>query len=105
MDTTFSQSRILPEVILSILGLLEADKDLDSWKLSRTVAGKFSLSIDHVPTTGGLTKRRLPGLVSLRQDSVTAPVRTPAKPKRKKQKSPAQRKRDRERKRKWRLKR
>ena len=84
MDTTFSQSRILPEVILSILGLLEAHKGLNSWKLSRTVAGKFSLSIDHIPATGGLTKSRLPGLVSLRQDSVTAPVHTPAKPKRKK---------------------
>ena len=83
MNTTFSQSRILPEVILSILGLLEADKVLNFWKLSRIVAGKFSLSIDHVSATGDLTKRRLPGLVSLRQDSITGPVHTPAKPKRK----------------------
>ena len=52
MDITFNQSRILPEVILNVLGLLKADKGLDSWKLSRTVAKNFSLSTDHVPATG-----------------------------------------------------
>ena len=83
MDTTFSQLRILPEAILIVLGLLETDKSLNSWKLSWTPAGKFSLSIDHDPTTGGLMKcQTLAGLVS-RQDSVTAPEHNQTKPKRK----------------------
>ena len=56
MDTEVSQSMILPEVVLNILGLLEAEKGLNSWKLSQRVGGKFSLSFDHVPATGGLTK-------------------------------------------------
>ena len=40
-------SKILPEVFLNIIGLLEADKSRNDWKLTRSPNGKLSLLIDH----------------------------------------------------------
>ena len=100
-----NHSNVLPGVFLSILGLLAADKNLTSWKLSRPHAGKFSLWISHSPAKSGSAEQHLilPGSKTRKQDTVTACVtKSPIAPKpKRKRKSPAQRKRDRERFIKW----
>ena len=96
-------SRVLPEVLLNIKGLLKADKSRNGWNLTKSPDGKFSLVIDYIPAKNEwsleVQHRSMPGLVSQQQDTTATVLEIP--PPKKKQKSAAQRKRARKRFQRW----
>ena len=81
-------------MIWNILELLEPDRGSNSWQLTRSQTGKFSLCVDHVPAIESSTKHRSCSGLSQRQEAVTSVVH-------KRKKSPAHRRRDRKGKRRW----
>ena len=58
-------SKVLPEVLLNIIGLLEADNSRNGWNLTKSPDGKFSLVIDYIPAknerSSEVQHRSMPG--------------------------------------------
>ena len=97
-------SRILPEVFLNIIALLEGNKSRNGWKLVRSPNGKLSLLIDHFPAKlhehGSANQHHsMSGFVSQKQDTTASVPQIP--PPKKKRKSPAQRRTARKRFQRW----
>ena len=96
-------SKVLPEVLLNVIGLLGADNSRNGWNLTKSPDGKFSLVIDIIPAknerSSEVQHRSMPGLVSQQQDSTAIVLEIP--PPKKKQKSAAQRRRARKRFQRW----
>ena len=88
-------SKVFPEVLLNVIGLLEADNSRNGWNLTKSPDGKFSLVIDIIPAknerSSEVQHRSMPGSVSQQQDTTATVLEIP--PPKKKQKSAAQRRR------------
>ena len=74
-------TKVLPKVFLKIIGLLEADKSRNEWKLSRSPDGNYSLVINHIPAnnqerSSEVQHRSMPGS-QLQQQDTTAVLEVP----------------------------
>ena len=79
-----SSSKVLPDVFLDIIGLLEADKGRKGWNLARSSDGNFSLKINYFPAkherSSEVQHRSMPGLLSQQQDTTATVFEIPPPP-------------------------